>query len=166
MPILKKTCDRIENILIFIIAIAASIMILVTFVEVVRRYTFSLSFTWAEELTRYLMVYVTFLGGAVAFRRFDLIPLDLISSRLGRKNQLILLTMTEIVGLVLIIVLFRFSLGAVMSPSVYMQKSIGLPISMGIPFASMVMSFGFMLLFSIEHFLDFVKEAKELKEVA
>lgn len=162
MSKLNKICDRIEHILIFIIAIAASIMILVTFVEVVRRYAFSQSFQWAEELTRYLMIYVTFLGGTVAFRRFDLIPLDLLTSKLSRKNQLIFQVAVEIASVLLIAMLFYFSLKAVMSPSVYRQISIGLPVSMGIPFSSMPISFGIMILFAFEHFVGFIKSSKEV----
>ena len=69
-----QLCQAIERVLIFIVAVFAAVMIIVTSVEVFRRYLFSLSFIWSEELSRYLMVSVAFFGGAVAYRRRNLIP--------------------------------------------------------------------------------------------
>ena len=44
------------------IAISLVVMVVVTFIEVIRRYAFGLSFIWAEELVRFLLVFTAFLG--------------------------------------------------------------------------------------------------------
>ncbi|MGB4438842.1 MAG: TRAP transporter small permease [Sedimentibacter sp.] len=159
----KKLCDGLQKLLIFVVAIFASVMIIITTVEVVRRYIFSASFQWAEELSRYLMVSLAFLGGAVAYRNKNLIPLDLITNMLSKKIQLYLGFVLEIISVIILALLFYLSMKEVMSPVVYRQISIGLPISMAIPFASMPIGFGCMLIFAVEHFNDIIKSFKEVK---
>jgi TRAP-type C4-dicarboxylate transport system permease small subunit len=159
----KKLCDGLQKLLIFVIAIFASVMIIITTVEVVRRYIFSESFQWAEELSRYLMVGVAFLGGAVAYRNKNLIPLDLVTNILPKKVQQILEFVLEIVTVIILALLFYLSTKAVMSPVVFRQTSIGLPISMAIPFSSMPVGFGCMLIFAAEHFVDIFNGFREEK---
>lgn len=159
----KRLCDGLQKLLIFIIAIFASVMIIITTVEVVRRYIFSESYQWAEELSRYLMVGLAFLGGAVAYRNKNLIPLDLITNMLPKKIQQILEFILEIVTVIILALLFSLSIQAVMSPVVFRQTSIGFPISMAIPFSSMPIGFGCMLIFAVEHFMDMINGFREVK---
>ncbi|MDX9872317.1 MAG: TRAP transporter small permease [Clostridia bacterium] len=156
-----QTCLAIEKVLIFVVALFAAIMIIVTSVEVFRRYVFSLSFQWSEELARYLMVSVAFYGGAVAYRRKNLIPLDLFTNFMPPRIQLYLETLLEIISFFILIVLMYFSTKSVMNPAVYRQISVGFPISMGIVFLAMPISFACMILFALEHFVELFGKIKE-----
>jgi TRAP-type C4-dicarboxylate transport system permease small subunit len=109
------------------------------------------------------MVSLAFMGGAIAYRNKDLIPLDLVTGMLPEKAKNVLDFILEIVCVVITGTLFYYSLRTIMQPYVYKQISIGLPISMAIPFASMPLSFGCMLLFAVEHFIGFFKKDKEVK---
>jgi TRAP-type C4-dicarboxylate transport system permease small subunit len=159
----KKVCDIIEKILVLLVAIFAAVMITITTIEVVRRYFFSQSFQWAEELSRYLMIGVAFLGAAVGYRKKDLVPLDLITSHLSPRLQLIIELIMEIVSFVILAALLYFSFKTVSSPIVYRQISIGLPISMAIPFATMPIGFTCMILFAVEHFMEMPSKFREVK---
>jgi TRAP-type C4-dicarboxylate transport system permease small subunit len=159
----KKVCDIIEKILILLVAVFAAVMITITTIEVVRRYFFSQSFQWAEELSRYLMIGVAFLGAAVGYRKKDLVPLDLITSHLSPRLQLIIELIMEIVSFVILAALLYFSFKTVSSPIVYRQISIGLPISMAIPFATMPIGFTCMILFAVEHFMEMPSKFREVK---
>ena len=44
---------------------ALMVMVLVMFMQVVLRYVFSTGFAWSEELSRFLMIYMIFIGGAL-----------------------------------------------------------------------------------------------------
>ena len=52
----------------FFVMVCCGVMVLTIFVGVVLRYGFSVGIPLSEDLPRYLMVIVTFLGAAVAFR--------------------------------------------------------------------------------------------------
>ena len=62
MKILKgysRLLDVIEWSIKVVLVLFLGAMCLIAFVEVFRRYLFKSSFTWADELCRYLMVWVT-----------------------------------------------------------------------------------------------------------
>jgi C4-dicarboxylate transporter DctQ subunit len=54
---------------------------LLTFVQVVCRYVLNFSFTWMEELSRYLGVFVTFLGAALGVKYGVHFSMDLVYER-------------------------------------------------------------------------------------
>ena len=54
------------------------VMVALVFGNVVARYIFNLSFIWAEELSQYLMVWVTFLGAGLAFTQGRHVAMDLV----------------------------------------------------------------------------------------
>ena len=58
-------------------------MILVVAAQVFFRYVLNQSLFWSEELARYILVWLTFLGASVAYRRNAHPRIDLFSSRLG-----------------------------------------------------------------------------------
>lgn len=156
-----EICHGIEKVLIFVVALFAAVMIIITSIEVFRRYLFSMSFQWSEELARYLMISVAFFGGAVAYRRKGLIPLDLVTNLMPDRIKLYLETILEIISFIILIVLMYFSSKSVMSPAVYRQISIGFPISMGIVFSVMPISFACMIIFALEHFVELFGKIKE-----
>ncbi|MDR2528214.1 MAG: TRAP transporter small permease [Synergistaceae bacterium] len=60
------------------IAIALLCSTAVLFLNVVLRYVFSKSLTWAEEFIRYSMIWISFIGSAVCFRKGIHFGVDLI----------------------------------------------------------------------------------------
>ena len=53
-------------------------MVSIIFLQVVSRYFFSNSLSWSEELGRYLFVWMTFIGSAIAVRNKLHVSLDMI----------------------------------------------------------------------------------------
>ena len=51
-----------------IIALLFGVIVCVMFAQVVFRYIFNNSLSWSEEIVRYLFVWLTFLGGALAIK--------------------------------------------------------------------------------------------------
>ena len=101
MKAYSRICDVVFNIVKWIVAIAMMFMVILTFVEVIRRYFFHQNWVWSEILVRYLIVWCTFLGGAAAYRVGALTNFDLVTQKLGKKTQLVL----ELVCTVIILLL-------------------------------------------------------------
>ncbi|SDE81358.1 2,3-diketo-L-gulonate TRAP transporter small permease protein YiaM [Sporomusa acidovorans DSM 3132] len=57
-------------------------MVAIIFVQVIARYAFSNSLTWSEEVGRYLFVWMTFLGTALAVRNKAHVALDVLVGKL------------------------------------------------------------------------------------
>ena len=83
----KRAMSALHNVLMVLVSAGLVVMICVTAVEVVRRYLFGLSFSWAEELVKYLMIMVAFFGGAVAYQDKGLVALDMLTEKLPGNLQ-------------------------------------------------------------------------------
>ncbi len=75
MKKLNWLISRSEEVLIGLLILSASVIL---FANVVARYVFNLGFPWAEELVRYEIVWMVFLGGSVAAREGIHIGVDII----------------------------------------------------------------------------------------
>lgn len=89
--------DAINDFLIRIIkgllAIMLSVQILLIFITAVMRYCFNHAIPWTDELTTYLLVAITFLGGYVASNMGALAKVELVSGTfkgaLGKAVQVV-----------------------------------------------------------------------------
>jgi len=68
----------------FIVALMAAMAVLV-FVNVVSRYVFNYSIIWVEELTRYMMVWVGFIGSGLVLRYGAHIAVDVFQDLLPTR---------------------------------------------------------------------------------
>lgn len=82
-----------ESLLAFGIA-AASIVL---FVNVVLRYFFNSGWTWAEELTRYTIVWIVFIGSSVCARKGMHLAVDALAIRFSESGQRLLRMFVNVV---------------------------------------------------------------------
>jgi TRAP-type C4-dicarboxylate transport system permease small subunit len=76
------------RVLSWLIALALAVMVVLVFTNVVLRYAFSSGITVSEELSRWLFVWLTFLGAIIAMREGAHLGSDTLVSRLplvGKK---------------------------------------------------------------------------------
>jgi len=66
------------------------IIVTIMFIQVVFRYLLNNSLSWSEEITRYLFVWLVFLGSALCIRDRLHIGVDFLHSKLTTKGRLIL----------------------------------------------------------------------------
>ena len=77
-----KILNKIEDVFC---AVSLLLTTLILFVNVVLRYVFSASTSWAEEMIRYLMIWITFIGGSVCVRHSAHIRMDFLLTLLPRS---------------------------------------------------------------------------------
>ena len=82
LRVLDAALSRVEEFVISALLIAASFVL---FANVVARYGFNDSFPWAEEVTRYAIVWMVFVGGSVAARKGAHIGVDVLARLLGER---------------------------------------------------------------------------------
>ena len=85
--------DRYCRLLDGLIAAFLAVMVVLVFGNVVLRYAFNSGITVSEEVSRWLFVWMTFLGAIVALREHAHLGTDLLVSRLpvwGRKACLVI----------------------------------------------------------------------------
>ena len=94
--------------LLMVIALAA--MVLLVFGNVVLRYAFNSGITVSEEVSRWLFVWLTFLGATVALKEHGHLGTDLLVSRLGVTGRKVCLVIGQLLMLYAVWLLFSGSL--------------------------------------------------------
>ncbi|MGF1872067.1 TRAP transporter small permease [Photobacterium indicum] len=72
-------------------------MLLVLTVQIVSRYFFSIAIPWTEELSRWLYIYIIFVGASEAVSRRDHIAIDIVPNRLSESANYVLDIMIHLV---------------------------------------------------------------------
>ncbi|HEU0199301.1 MAG TPA: TRAP transporter small permease [Burkholderiaceae bacterium] len=89
---MSKIVEGYFSLLKFLIALCLAIMVVLVFGNVVLRYAFNQGITLSEEISRWLFVYLTFLGAIIAMREHGHLGVDMFVKRLpplGKKTCLI-----------------------------------------------------------------------------
>ncbi|NMA99071.1 MAG: TRAP transporter small permease [Phyllobacteriaceae bacterium] len=79
--------SRLVRLILAFSAILVAAIVIVTFGQVILRYFFNAPQTWAEEVGRYLFVWITLIGASVAVARDNHIRLDSLVTMLPKKAQ-------------------------------------------------------------------------------
>jgi len=75
---------------IILIAVLLTVMILLAFLQIVLRNFFSTGIDWGDSLVRYLVVWVGFIGAAIAVRENKHITIDILSRWIsGAANSIV-----------------------------------------------------------------------------
>ena len=160
MKAYSKICHVVLNILKWVVAILMVFMVILTFVEVIRRYFFHQNWVWSEVLVRYLIVWCTFLGGAAAYRVGALTNFDLVTQKLGRRTQLALELLCTVVILLLAVWLTKLGIDSFLRPSIANQISVELHISVKWIYLGIPAGLAAMALFAVEKLLKLIRELK------
>jgi len=64
-----------------------TVMVTLVFTNVVTRYVFGFSVTWAEEFSQYLMVWIAFIGGGLALREGRHVAVEMVQDMLAPRSK-------------------------------------------------------------------------------
>jgi TRAP-type C4-dicarboxylate transport system permease small subunit len=93
---LQKLIDALCRLLSFAMVVALFLMVILVFGNVVLRYGFNGGITLSEELSRWLFVWMTFLGALVALRNHAHLGTDTLVSRLPVVGKKVCLGATHV----------------------------------------------------------------------
>jgi TRAP-type transport system small permease protein len=93
--------DRMCRFFAFLMVAALALMVVMVFGNVVLRYGFNSGITVSEELSRWLFVWMTFLGAVVALRNHGHLGTDVLVSRLPVLGKKLCLGATHLIMLYL-----------------------------------------------------------------
>ena len=93
-----------------LIALALAIMVVLVFGNVVLRYGFNSGITMSEEVSRWLFVWMTFLGAVVALKEHGHLGSDTVVSRLPKTGKRVCLIVGQILMLYVTWLVFQGSL--------------------------------------------------------
>ena len=94
----------------YLLAIALALMVVLVFGNVVLRYAFNSGISLSEELSRWLFVWMTFMGAVVALGQRAHLGTDMLVGRLGRRGKQLCLGLAYIAMLGVCWLVFRGAL--------------------------------------------------------
>jgi TRAP-type C4-dicarboxylate transport system permease small subunit len=95
---LDDIISRVEKILIVFLL---SLMILVAFLQIVLRNFFATGFSWADVFVRYLVLWVAFIGAALATQEGKHINIDVFSRWISGKGKIYLKAVSQLCSLII-----------------------------------------------------------------
>lgn len=97
-----KWFDKFLN---YAIAFALALMAIFVFGNVILRYFFHSGLTWAEEISRFLFIWLIFLGAILAFKDNEHLGIDTLVTRLSLKGKKVLFIINNIIIFITLIML-------------------------------------------------------------
>lgn len=153
------TIDHVVNtILRWIVMIMLSVMSVIVFAQVVFRIV-HLSIPWSEELSKYLLIWSTFMGAALCVRKDSLVGLEFLQSALPERGQKALKIVLSIVICAMLVFLIGVGFWAVRR--VCFQITPVLKQSMGLMYAAIPVGSVFMLINQIITTIYLIKGDEE-----
>jgi TRAP-type C4-dicarboxylate transport system permease small subunit len=102
---INRICRGIEALIAFMLAV----MVVLVFGNVVLRYGFNSGITVSEEVSRWLFIWMTFLGAVVALKEHGHLGVDMVVQRLPKAGKKACLAIGHVVMLYVVWLLFQGS---------------------------------------------------------
>lgn len=160
---LNKLSDVVNTVAEYFCAIALGIMSVVVFAQVIFRLTAG-SLPWSEELARYLMIYMVYVGTSIGIKRGTHIAVEVIMDRCPPSLQKVVEILVDLMMIAAFVILCYYGMKIV--NITMMQKSPAMQIKMGYVYMSMVLGGALMLLHCVNNMINTITGYKpEVKKV-
>lgn len=103
---MKPLIDRLFKVFEFIIVCCLAAMVVMVFGNVVLRYAFDSGIALSEELSRFLFVWLTFIGAVVVARENAHMGVETLVARLGPSGRLVCMVVSDLIVLLCCLVFF------------------------------------------------------------
>ena len=157
MNILKKMVDFVVSISKLATAFGISAGVALAFVNVVARYLFDSSLTWAGELTIYLFLWSVFFGAVYCFKEDAHIAVDVFLLKAPPKVAKILMILTLLISLIFTVAIAYYGYEYLLLYIDLGEMSVDLDIPLWIPFAVIPVSFAFSSIVLIYRLIETIK---------
>jgi len=124
---------NLEKYIGFVILISMTTII---FIQVISRYVFFHSFFWSEEVTRFLMIWMTFAGSAYAFKKGAHIGVNFFVDRLPDKLRFLVKVLSRLITIGFFFLLLYYGTIHTLAQLRGPQLSAAMRMSMAIPYSA------------------------------
>lgn len=126
---MEKVSKYLERLLNIFMAAALGMMVILVFGNVVLRYLFNSGITWSEEMSRYLFIWLTFLGAIGAFKSKEHLGVDMLVRRLPKRAKKVVLVISDLLMLFVLFLVLEGSWKMTMINMDSKAPATGLPLS-------------------------------------
>lgn len=153
-----RVMDKVNRILKFIVVLFIGIAFISLCLQVFSRFVLQLPMTWSEELSRYLLIWSTFLSASIAVRYQQLIRIEVVNTIFPRKIKIAVGFIAFVITSVFCGVVIYYGMGLL--NIVHAQTSPALRIPMSIPYSAIPVGCLFIILNYVAAFYDITQEGE------
>jgi len=147
-----------------ILAILVGLLCVIVFLQVFSRYLLNFSLAWTEELSRFILIWVILLGGAIGIKRHSNFAIDIITNKFSKKIREKLEFFLNIILFIIIFDVF-FLKGIHLSIMTYDQLTPALHIRMSWIYSALVVSGALSCCYILEDIFFLLSERPNNKEL-
>ena len=122
-------------------------MTLTVFSQVIARYIFEAPLSWSEELARFILIWLSMLSAAYAFKTKSHFALTILVNKMPEKHQKITSFCIHIIVAIFFLIICYYSVIFVHSVNGHIAPA--LQVSMQIPYSSIIVASGLISIFSL-----------------
>ena len=154
MKLYIKTVDKINALLKVLLGVFVVVSLIVMAWQITARFVLNSPLSWSSELVSYLLVWITFIGAAVAVRYSKLIRLEFLFNliKFPKKVEKGIRALASILTMVFCVIILIYSWEIL--EVVHAQKSSSMKIPMSIPYSAIPIGSFIMILNVIVAWLD------------
>lgn len=147
MKYTRKILDALNVLTEYAVSALLIVMVVVVFLQVIFRFILRASLPWSEELSRYVMVWIAFLGAAIGVRRKSHIGVEALIIILPKNWQKWAGFFVSLCSAVFFAFLVKY--GRLILRTVVFQRSPAMELSMAIPYSAILVGGALMLVYSL-----------------
>ncbi len=153
--IIKFCSEYIDKVVCILVIFLTLVLSILMAVGVFYRYVLNNSIYWSGEVSRYLLVYITFLGATIAYKRGAHVGIDIIVDKFSEDIQKFfhLIIHLSFISFWIIILIKSFKL----YPLYILQKTATLEIPYAIPFTALPLSAVIWIIHGINEIIGYKK---------
>jgi TRAP-type C4-dicarboxylate transport system permease small subunit len=155
---MKYFYDSLEKVLRIALLVLVSGIVITTMLQIVARFILMVSIPWTDELARYLMIWASFVGLGVAYRKKELICVAFFREKLPPHLLKLTLLISDLLCSIFTIVIVIY--GVKLCFQNMAQVSPSMRVSLGIIYAIIPLGSLLYLLFAFESVFSYFREAR------
>ncbi len=160
--VLNRLSNSTNNLTIWTVIFLTIVMSVSVFTQITARNVFNHSFEYLEELSRYLLVWVTFLGAAITYKADGHLGVMFFLNLLPAKVRTVTMFIAHIMSLGFFIFLLYY--GSNIVERTMCQQSMQMRIPMGIIYSAIPISGAIMILHALCKLNGFFATSRETEK--
>ena len=157
MKILKILDEKLEE---YFLVVLLFIMVVLIFAQIVMRYVFSNSLSWSEELSRYLFLWITWVGSSYGVKKKSHVAITVLEKKMPGAGKVVLTVIISLIWLcfALFLSIKGFELFNKIAEMDVRSPSMQMP--MKFAYASVPVGATLMTLRLIQNFIEYFRKVK------
>ncbi|UFJ41088.1 TRAP transporter small permease [Brevibacillus humidisoli] len=155
MKALSNHISTIEKYLAIVLMFAMAVIVALA---VLFRYVLNAPLSWAGEVSVFLLIWVSFIGGSLGLKYKSQAAVTIIIDYVSARAKRIIAIIAHLLMLLFLILLLYYSYTWVLSPGVAFQRSSAILLPMWIPFSAVPIGLTFAGIHLLSNLVDLFRE--------